>query len=131
MPNPTHINIADIQNSGKTQFIVSIDMIIWYICMFLILTGIYSAFKNKDSYLLGLLSFIASYIVINAVLAESVADTVYRYRAAIVGLSVLFIDGRVIKSILYELKDLVKSSRGNNANYELLSIVQMQSKKDL
>jgi hypothetical protein len=136
MPNPTHINIADIKSSGKTQFIVSIDMIIWYVCMFLILTGIYSAFKNKDSYLLGLLSFIASYIVINAVLAESVADTVYRYRAAIVGLSVLFIDGRVIKSIAKQLKEFVISSppgSGNNSdkNYEILSIVQMQTKKDL
>lgn len=133
MPNPAHINIADIRSSAKTQFVVSVDMIIWYICMFLILTGIYSAFKNKDSYLLGLLSFIATYIIINAVLADSVADTVYRYRAAIVGLSVLFIDGRVINSIVRQIHGFIKKDPDNETgqNYEILAMVQMQTKKDL
>lgn len=135
MPNPAHINISYIKAYGKTQLVVGMDMIVWYICMLLVMTGIYSAFKNKDSYLLGLLTFIATYIVINAILAESVADTVYRYRAAIVGLSVLFIDGKVIKSIYYQLLGLLKydpSPKTNRyKNYEVMTLVQMQPKKHI
>ena len=128
LPNPANMNISDISFSGKVQLVVRIDMVLWYICLFLILTGIYSAFRSRDSYFLGLLSFIAVYILINAIIAESVADTVYRYRAAIVGLSVLFIDGRVIKNIFRQLGILFMSDAEERTTsysaYEAMSLTQ-------
>lgn len=131
-PNPTKLNIADIMNSSKTQLVVQVDMIVWYICMILIFTGIYTAFKNKDSFLLGLLSFIAAYILINALIAENVADTVYRYRAAIVGLVVLFIDGRVIgkifKGIGYIMRPEDDTSPTAYTEQEVLSMMQHRNR---
>lgn len=128
LPNPANMNISDISFSNKVQLVVQIDMIVWYICLFLILTGIYSAFKTRDSYFLGLLSFISVYILINAVIAESAADTVYRYRSAIVGLTILFIDGRVIKNLFYKLGMLLNSNTEDGmhtySKYEVLSLMQ-------
>ncbi|NJD01907.1 MAG: hypothetical protein FIA99_04765 [Ruminiclostridium sp.] len=128
LPNPAKMNISDISFSNKVQLVVRIDMIIWYICLFLILTGIYSAFKTRDSYFLGLLSFIAAYILINAVIAENVADTVYRYRSAIVGLTILFIDGKVIKQLFRQFGMLFYSNGEvkptSYSKYEVLSLVQ-------
>ncbi len=128
LPNPANMDISDINFSSKVQLVVQIDMILWYICLFLILTGIYSAFKTQDSYFLGLLSFISVYILINAVVAESVADTVYRYRSAIVGLTILFIDGNVIKRLFYKLGKLLNSNAGDGVHpyskYEVMSLVQ-------
>lgn len=128
LPNPADMNISDISFSNKVQLVVKVDMIVWYICLLLILTGIYSAFKTQDSYFLGLLSFIAVYILINAFIAESVADTVYRYRSAIVGLTILFIDGRVIKRLFLLLGMLLNGKAGNRmqpyTKYEVLSLLQ-------
>ena len=128
LPNPANMNISDISFSNKVQLVVKIDMIIWYICLFLILTGIYSAFKTRDSYFLGLLSFIAVYILINAVIAENVADTVYRYRSAIVGLTILFIDGNVIKRLFRQFGMPLNSNGEARLNpyskYEVLSLLQ-------
>lgn len=128
LPNPSKINIADISYSGKVQLVVKVDMIIWYICLVLIITGIYSTFKNRDSYFLGLLAFISTYILINAFIAENVADTVYRYRAVIVGLTILFIDAGLIKRIFLQLSQLIKYDFINGSNsyaeYEVLSLMQ-------
>ena len=128
LPNPAHMSISDISFSSKVQLVVQIDMIIWYVCLLLIFTGIYSAFKTRDGYYLGLLSFIASYLLINAVIAESVADTVYRYRSAVVGLTILFIDGNVIKSLFRRFRTLLNSNAEEMAHtyaeYEILSLLQ-------
>lgn len=128
LPNPANMNISDINFSGKLQLVVQVDMILWYICLFLILSGIYSSFKNRDSYFLGLLSFITVYILINAVIADSVADTVYRYRAAIVGPTILFIDGSVIKKLFRQLEIFIKVNEEDRTTsyrkYEVLSLMQ-------
>lgn len=92
LPNPGNIDIADIKGNEPLQFIVSADMVIWYFCLLLILFGICSAVRKKDNYLLGILAFLASYILINALVVENVSDTIYRYRSVIVGTSLLFID---------------------------------------
>jgi len=92
IPYPGKINIADISFSKPLQFVVSCDMIAWYFCLLSMLPGIYSAARNKNRYLLGILAFLAAYILINAMVVENVPDTIYRYRSTIVGTSLLFID---------------------------------------
>lgn len=99
LPNPGNIDIADIRGNEPIQFIVCVDMVIWYFCLLFMLTGIYSSIKKKDSYLLGVMAFLVSYILINALVVENVPDTIYRYRSVIVGISLLFIDWSPISSL--------------------------------
>ena len=99
LPYPGSIDIADIQGNKKVEFIVAMDMVAWYVCLVLMLTGIYAAFRRRKSCLIGLLAFTASYVFINAVVVENVADTIYRYRSVIIGTSLLLIDGNVFKNI--------------------------------
>lgn len=99
LPNPGNIDIADIRGNEPIRFIVSVDMVIWYFCLLFMLTGIYSTIKKKDSYLLGVIAFLVSYILINALVVENVPDTIYRYRSVIVGISLLFIDWSPISSL--------------------------------
>lgn len=100
LPLPGNIDIMDIKGSPKTQLLVRMDMAVWYVCLLLVLTGIYTTLKSRDSCFMGLLAFIAAYILINALVVENVSDTIYRYRSVIVGLVILFIDGNVIRDIL-------------------------------
>jgi len=100
LPRPGNVDIADIKGMGKIIFCVQFEMFVWYICLFLMFTGIYSALKDRDGCFIGILAYIAFYILINAVLVESDSGTIYRYRAQIVGFSMLFIDWSVIRKIL-------------------------------
>ena len=106
LPSPGNIDIADIRGNEPLQFIVSADMVIWYFCLLFMLTGIYSAIKKKDSYMLGVMAFLASYILINALVVENVSDTIYRYRSVIVGTSLLFINWDLIISLTKRWKGL-------------------------
>ena len=107
LPYPGNIDIADIKGSWKATFFVQLDMIAWYICLILIPSGIYAALKKRDSCFVGLLAFITTYILINAMLVENVSDTILRYRSVIVGLMILFIDGNVIGNFLKKLNTQV------------------------
>lgn len=100
LPYPGIINIADIGGSLTLKSIVSMDMVVWYVCLLFMLTGIYTAIKKKDCFLFGGLAFIASYVFINVLVVENVADTIYRYRSVIVGISLLFIDLNVVLGVL-------------------------------
>lgn len=108
LPLPGSINIADINSSPKVKLLVRMDMAVWYVCLFLVLTGIYTTLKNRDSCFMGLLAYIAAYVFINALVVENVSDTILRYRSVIVGLVILFIDGNVIKEILRRLGNLFR-----------------------
>jgi hypothetical protein len=112
LPYPGNINIADLHGDHRLEFIVSMDIVGWYACLLLMLTGIYSAIKKRESFFVGLIAFIASYVFINAMVVENVADTIYRYRSIIVGLSLLLIDGDILKSLLYRFESVF---RGNTA----------------
>ena len=113
LPYPGNVDIADIQGRSKVELIVSLDIIAWYVCLLLMLTGIYSTLKRKDSCFIGLLAFLASYIFINALVVENVADTIYRYRSVIIGTSLLFIDWDVLKSLFAHFDGKVKIKAGN------------------
>ncbi len=108
LPLPGSINIADINSSPKVKLLVRMDMAVWYVCLFLVLTGIYTTLKNRDSCFMGLLAYIAAYVFINALVVENVSDTILRYRSVIVGLVILFIDGNVIREILRRLGNLFR-----------------------
>jgi len=56
--------------------------------------GIIHAILEWNPYLLGLLAFIVSYSLINALICEDVGETYYRYRAAIVAPTLLIADYR-------------------------------------
>jgi hypothetical protein len=96
--------IPDIAGNPLAITVVRIEMILWYICMIISVFGIMYAMIKWDPYLLGLLAFIVSYGLINALISENVADTYYRYRAAIVAPLLLFADYKPffdkIKSLL-------------------------------
>lgn len=108
LPLPGNVNIMDINSSPKAQLLVRMDMSVWYVCLFLVLTGIYTTLKKRDSCFMGLLAFIAAYVLINALVVENVSDTIYRYRSVIVGLVILFIDGNVISNIFRWLGNLFR-----------------------
>lgn len=115
LPYPGNINIADISFSKLLQSVVSADMMAWYFCLVSMLPGFYSAIRKKNSYLLGIMAFLASYILINAVVVENVPDTIYRYRSVIVGTSLLFIDWGAISSLVKRLRG-IPFPRGNRKN---------------
>lgn len=100
-------NVADITDIAGNYYLVTLvrfEMVIWYFCMIIALFGILDALLRWDPYFLGLLAYIISYILINALISEDVADTYYRYRAAIVAPVLLFVDHR---SLLNHLKTLI------------------------
>jgi hypothetical protein len=96
MPYPGNTCIEEISSSTILNAVVSIDMLFWYVCMLFIATGIFFSIRRREKLLLGILAFIASYIVINILVVENVSDTIYRYRSVIVGPALLFIDRNVI-----------------------------------
>lgn len=87
-------NITDISGNYALVTLVQLEMILWYILMIVAIFGILDALLRWDPYLLGIIAFIISYSLINALLSEEVADTYYRYRAAIVAPVLLFADWR-------------------------------------
>lgn len=117
LPYPGDLDISDIEGNSMAEFVENIDMLIWYACLLLMVTGIYSAFKQKDCCFTGILAFIAAYVLINALVVENVADTILRYRSVIIGVSLLFIDCGVLKSLFnrfYTKEDLGKSDAVNS-----------------
>lgn len=117
LPLPGKLDINDIKGSPKTELLVRMDMTVWYICLLLVLTGIYTTLKRKDSCFMGLLAFIAAYVLINALVVENVSDTIYRYRSVIVGLVILFIDGGAIREIGRKLGGLIRGYSAGNWLY--------------
>lgn len=92
MPYPGNTGISEISGNIALNVLVSIDMLYWYACMFAMIPGIIKAVRHKEGFMLGLLAFLVSYIVINALVVENVPDTIYRYRSVITGLALLFMD---------------------------------------
>jgi hypothetical protein len=92
LPYPGKVNFADINGNYTLKFILGVDMIFWYACLALMLTGIYSAIKKMNGFYIGLIVYTSIYIIINALVVEDVADTIMRYRSVIVGPMLLFID---------------------------------------
>ncbi len=115
LPLPGNIDIADLHGSHKLEFIVSMDMLAWYGCLILMISGIYSTFKKKESCFIGLMGFMAAYILINAIVVENVSDTIYRYRSVIVGTALLLIDGDVIRNLFTRLEELVGHKSMNSS----------------
>lgn len=103
LPYPGDLDIADIRGNSMAEFIENIDMVIWYACLLLMVTGIYSTLRKMNSCFTGLLIFISSYVFINALVVENVADTILRYRSVIIGASLLFIDCDVLKGLFNHL----------------------------
>lgn len=89
-------NITDISGNYAAVTIVRIEQVLWYICMILAIFGFLNTLLEWDPYLLGLIAFIVSYTLINALISENVADTYYRYRAAIIAPMLLFADYRPV-----------------------------------
>lgn len=112
LPYPGNINIADIKGSNILESVVSMDMMGWYACLILMLSGIYSSLKRKDSYMLGLLAFLVTYVAVNVPVVENVADTIYRYRSVIVGISLLFIDWNVLGTLFRHIEGLPDYNKG-------------------
>lgn len=112
LPYPGNINIADIKGSNILESVVSMDMMAWYVCLILMLSGIYSSLRRKEPYMLGLLAFLVTYIAINVPVVENVSDTIYRYRSIIIGVSLMFIDLNVIGSVFRRIEGLPDYSAG-------------------
>lgn len=105
LPYPGNVDFTYIKSNNALELIVSVDMLVWYLCLILMLPGIIAAIREKDKIPLGILVFLSLYILINAMVVENVSDTIYRYRSVIVGTSLLFINWTAISS-------LIKSFRG-------------------
>jgi hypothetical protein len=104
-PHPENVSsITDITGYYFLVTVVKIEMYLWYACMILSLFGILNIILKKDPYMLGMLAFIVSYILIVALLSEDVADTYYRYRACIIAPVLLFADHR---PLLEQMKTLM------------------------
>lgn len=92
-PHPEDVPyITDIAANTIAIILVRTEMLLWYICMVISIFGIMHTFIRWDPYLIGVLAFIVSYGLINALISEDVADTYYRYRAAIIAPVMLFAD---------------------------------------
>lgn len=96
--------ITDIAANTMAIILVKIEMLLWYISLVISVFGIMHAFIRWDPYLIGVLAFIVSYGLINALISENVADTYYRYRAAIIAPMMLFVD---YKLFFREIKTLM------------------------
>ena len=103
-------NITDIAGNYFLVTLVRIEMVFWYGCMILALFGFLDAFLKWKPYLLGTMAYIISYSLVNALISESVADTYYRYRAAIVAPVLLFADPY---PFINNLKEIVLGEYGN------------------
>ncbi len=97
-------NITDISGNYFAVTMVRLEMVFWYLCMVIALFGVLDAMLKWDPYLLGIVAFIIFYSLINALISENVADTYFRYRAAIVAPVLLFADYR---PFLNNLKTLI------------------------
>ncbi|MCX7771892.1 MAG: hypothetical protein N2376_02105 [Clostridia bacterium] len=93
-------SITDIAGNYFAVTVVRLEMVLWYICMIFAIFGILDTILKWDPYLIGILAFIVSYSLINALVSENVGETYFRYRAAIVAPILLFADYRPFLSSL-------------------------------
>lgn len=107
LPYPGNIDFPVLRGHDALRLIVSIDMLAWYLCLILMLPGIFGAIRKKEKLFLGLFAFLLSYILINAMVVENVSDTIYRYRSVIIGASLLFIDLDEIGSLVKRFKKIL------------------------
>lgn len=96
--------ITDIAANTIAIIIVKVEMLLWYLCLVISVFGIMHTFIRWNPYLIGVLAFIVSYGLINALISENVPDTYYRYRAAIIAPMLLFAD---YKLFFQQIKALV------------------------
>jgi len=96
--------ITDIAANTTAIVIVKAEMLLWYLGLVISVFGIMHAFIKWDPYQIGILAFIVSYGLINALISENVPDTYYRYRAAIIAPMLLFVD---YNSFFRDIKDLI------------------------
>ena len=96
--------ITDIAANTTAIIIVKAEMLLWYLGLVISVFGIMHAFIKWDPYQIGILAFIVSYGLINALISENVPDTYYRYRAAIIAPMLLFVD---YKSFYQDIKALI------------------------
>lgn len=86
--------ISDISGNVAAVTLVQLEMLLWYLCMIFAIFGAIEAVMKWNPYLIGIMAFILTYTLINALVSENVGATYYRYRAAIVAPMLLFIDFR-------------------------------------
>lgn len=103
--------IPDIAGNPLAITVVRIEMILWYLCLIISVFGIMYTLIKWDPFLLGVLAFIVSYSLINALISENVADTYYRYRAGIVAPLFLFAD---YKPFFSKIKALIIRKPGKD-----------------
>jgi len=96
--------ITDIAANTTAIIIVKAEMLLWYLGLVISIFGIMHSFIKWDPYRIGVLAFIVSYGLINALISENVPDTYYRYRAAIIAPMLLFVD---YKSFYRDIKGLI------------------------
>lgn len=113
LPYPGKVDIADIRGNDTLNAIVGIDMTVWYLCLLLMLTGLYSLIRKRSIFLTGTFAYLIAYVSINVLVVENVADTIYRYRSVIVGISLLFIDFGVFSHIRSRITDILSLGDGN------------------
>ena len=101
--------ISDISGNKVAITAVKIEQLLWYICLVISIFGIINAILERNPYILGLLAFILTYSLINALICEDVGETYYRYRAAIVAPTLLIADYR---PLLHSLRSIIKGRAG-------------------
>lgn len=101
--------ISDISGNALAITAVKIEQLLWYLCLVIAIFGIIHAILEWNPYLLGLLAFIVSYSLINALICEDVGETYYRYRAAIVAPTLLIADYR---PLFTSLRSIIKGRTG-------------------
>jgi hypothetical protein len=92
---------------NAVKLLVDMDMLAWYVCLLMTPAGLFRAIRNKQSSILGILTFSAVYILLNATLVQFEQGAVYRYRSVIVAFILLFLDGQAIKSLFVKFDKVV------------------------
>jgi hypothetical protein len=104
------IEITDIRGNTPAIIFTKIEIILWYLALLLAATGsIYCVLKGNP-YLIGILAYIVVYSLINALIAENISETYFRYRAFIYAPILLFADYRPLLSLLKQ-QGLFKKKR--------------------
>lgn len=91
---------------------LQIEMWLWYGIMAFALLGIISAFLRMHPFLAGMVAFIGSYTLINALISENIGETYLRYRAFIVAPVLLFADWRPLAADVGRRLALIRDCRG-------------------
>ena len=87
-------NISDIAGNEAAIILLRLEQHLWYVCLALAFFGALNAFMKWNPFLLGILAYIVTYSAINILISENVAETYFRYRAALIGPVLLLADPR-------------------------------------